>query len=249
MRPGQQQPPRLRSPQLGFALQQIDFQGCGLDSGQVELLHPEGQLQEVLRGRLDPNRRTPQQESPEDGEPRDKRPHRERGVLPVSGDDQTFPVVHQQAGHQAAHRVHEERLHRGPTPGPQDRPVHHTHLEGKTGPARPRCGHRWCCCVPAPPPAPTASAPPAPGRHGRKGSSAASDVCTAPRCPPVLQVQVPRTPDSRCRTDCPPADSRQPEPERVQLGAALDPRLWLVPQRTGFRGDTLLDRCGHMAVT
>lgn len=54
-----------------------------------------------------------------------------RGILLVRGDNQMFSVVHQQAGNHAAHSVHEERLHRSPTPRPHHRPVHHTHLEGK----------------------------------------------------------------------------------------------------------------------
>ena len=129
------------------------------------------------------------------------------GASLLRGDQHVFPVVHQQAAGHAAHRVPEERLHPGPTPRPSHRPVHHTHLEGRQvsrGVGRPAAAP-----TPVPGPAPARAAPAPWWRPGSRGSSAASAVGTAPPSRPLPPV--PRTPGSRCRTDCPPAHSRQAE--------------------------------------
>lgn len=52
-------------------------------------------------------------------------------VLLLWGDDDLFSVVDQKAPSLTGNRVHEDRLHHGPTPRLLYCPVHHIHLTGK----------------------------------------------------------------------------------------------------------------------
>ena len=128
--------------ELCILLKDINFQGHGFDTRQVEPPHPEGQLEEMWHSDSDPcqSQRRTQKLKIKHTHTHTLRSATDIGpilrktssvlVLPVWWDNKSFSVVHQEAMSLTGRQVHKDRLHHSPTPPLHRWPVHHTHLRG-----------------------------------------------------------------------------------------------------------------------